>query len=240
MKKRLRLFGTIILILLVLTGCTFTKDRNKVIKQLKKHDVISKKWELVAETSTTTADLFIDTVSYNYIYKTKDDTYNVVRILDNEKKYTIEVQYDVYYYTTKEKSKNSDGSEKEYTAYHFESPKKIEKYYLNPDEKSGLFTWKIEKLDEEEPDNKTATIKIPNTENFEYQLSNDIVSVTVEEEINNSGRKDIELNLRSLKEGEATLTTTHLLASGRTVTNEYKIKVNERLDITYEKETVTN
>ena len=106
--------------------------------------------------------------------------------------------------------------------------------------KIGLFTWKIEKLDEEEPDNKTATIKIPNTENFEYQLSNDIVSVTVEEEINNSGRKDIELNLRSLKEGEATLTTTHLLASGRTVTNEYKIKVNERLDITYEKETVTN
>ena len=194
MKKRLRLFGTILLILIILTGCTFTKDRNKVIKQLKKHDVISKKWELVAETSTTTADLFIDTVSYNYIYKTKDDTYNVVRILDNEKKYTIEVQYDVYYYTTKEKSKNSDGSEKEYTAYHFESPRKIEKYYLNPDEKSGLFTWKIEKLDEEEPDNKTATIKIPNTENFEYQLSNDIVSVTVEEEINNSGRKDIELN----------------------------------------------
>ena len=112
MKKRLRLFGTILLILIILTGCTFTKDRNKVIKQLKKHDVIGKKWELVAETSTTTADLFIDTVSYNYIYKTKDDTYNVVRILDNEKKYTIEVQYDVYYYTTKEKSKNSDGSEK--------------------------------------------------------------------------------------------------------------------------------
>ena len=110
MKKRLRLFGTILLILIILTGCTFTKDRNKVIKQLKKHDVISKKWELVAETSTTTADLFIDTVSYNYIYKTKDDTYNVVRIMDNEKKYTIEVQYDVYYYTTKEKSKNSDGS----------------------------------------------------------------------------------------------------------------------------------
>lgn len=240
MKKRIKLFISLFLILLVITGCTFSKDRNKVIKQLKKHDVINKKWDLVVETSTTTADLFIDTVSYDYIYETKDDTYNVVRIMDNEKKYTIEVQYDVYYYTTKEKSKNSDGSEKEYTAHHFESPRKIVTYYLNPDEKSSLFTWKMEKLNEEELDNKTTTIKITNTENFEYHLSDDIVAITIEEETNSSGRKDIKINLRSLKEGDATLTTSHLLASGRTVTYKFKIKVNERLDIIYEQEPVTN
>ena len=230
MKKKIRFFASIILILLVLTSCTFSKDRNKVIKQLKRHDIITKKWDLIVETSTSEASLFLDTISYDYIYKTSDGTYNVVRIMDNEKKYTVQVEYDVYYYTTKEKTED-----REYTAYHYESPRTIKKYYLNPDEKDSLFKWKMEKLSEEEKDNTKVTLKIPNTSQFEYQISNNS-KVTIDEEktLNASGREDVTLTLKAVKEGEATIIASSVLASGRSTSTTYKIKVNERLDITYE------
>ena len=89
MKKRIRQIITVILVILVLTSCTSTKTRKKVINQLTKHEVISKKWELVAETSTVIDGLFPDTESYDYIYKTKDDTYNVIRIFDDKKEYHL-------------------------------------------------------------------------------------------------------------------------------------------------------
>ena len=234
MKKRIKIIFSFILILLVLTGCTSFNKQQKIIKQLQKHKIIEKNWEQENKITTNEYSLFNDIISYDYIYKTKDNTYNVVRILDNEEEYTIEIQYDVYYYSEKTTIKNADGEDEETLVYKYESPRRIRKIWLNPNKKQGFLFWtkwvKEEKSDEEVKDNDKTSLNFQSITDVEYGLTDDSI-IKVDKE--NNGEEYV-LKLTGKKEGTTILTIKYTSKSSTPHEIKYKVTVNNRLDIRYE------